>query len=134
VQNAEWNFSIDQPSLERFNSWQTKPDENWRLFVDNESITPTRTFLYAYIGRTPGGFAVTTPEILGLRVSSDPENFIAGQTQRQSGSFRVVEIKVNQDFLDQMQVGAEQQVKIKISFRTQFGEPVNDEFHAVIIR
>ena len=82
----------------------------------------------------PSGFAVTVPELNGLRVTSDPENFVSGFTQRNIGSFKVVELTINEEFLNQMPVGESKAVKVRVSFRTQFGEPFNKDYYAVVIR
>lgn len=131
VENSTWEFSLEKPSLEEFNQWQKKEDDQWLISVYNAT---SKAFMFVYIGYTPNGFAVTCPEVNGLRVTSDPENFVTSASSRKNGSFRVVDIAVNPDFLDQMKTGDEQKIKVTISFRTQFGEPVKKDYYAVVIK
>jgi hypothetical protein len=131
LENSTWEFSIDKPGLEEFSQWEKKENDQWLISVYNSQA---KSFWYVYIGATPSGFAVSTPELSGLRVTSDPENFVSGASQRRSASFRVVDLNINQDFLDAMKVGDEQKVKVSISFRTQFGEQVKKDYYAVVIK
>jgi hypothetical protein len=132
TKRSTWEFSIAKPNLENLHNWEIKPNDQWLLSVYNKQ---SLAFWFVYIGNTPNGFAVTVPEITGLRVTSDPDNFVGGASgNRISGSFRIVDVSVNEEFLNQMQVGDEQQVKLKITFRTQFGESVTKEYYAVIIK
>ncbi len=130
-ENSTWEFTVEKPAFEQFSSWSEKENDQWLMTVYTAA---SKQILYVYIGSTPSGFAITTPELNGLRVISDPENFVTGGTQRKSSSFKAVDLQVNQDFLDQMKTGDEQKVKVTISFRTQFGEPIKKDYYAVIVK
>lgn len=131
LETSVWDFSIEKPSLEEFSQWEKKENDQWLVSVYNSQA---KSFWFVYIGSTPSGFAVSTPDLSGLRVTSDPENFVSGASQRRSASFRVVDLNINQEFLDAMKVGDEQKVKVTISFRTQFGEQVKRDYYAVVIK
>ncbi len=131
LEHSTWEFNVERPSLNEFSSWETKENDEWVVTVYTSA---SKQFLFVYIGSTPSGFAITTPELSGLRVTSDPENFLSGASQRKSSSFKAVDLQVNQDFLDQMKPGDDQKVKITISFKTQFGEQFKKEYFAVVVK
>lgn len=131
LEKSSWEFSIEKPGLEEFSQWEKKENDQWLVSVYNSQA---KSFWYIYIGNTPNGFAVSSPEINGLRVTSDPENFIQGASQRRSASFKVIDLNINQEFLDNMKPGDEQKVKVTVNFRTQFGEQIKRDYYAVVIK
>ncbi len=131
LEKSSWEFSVEKPGLEEFSQWEKKENDQWLVSVYNSQA---KSFWYIYIGNTPNGFAVSSPEINGLRVTSDPENFIQGASQRRSASFKVIDLNINQEFLDNMKPGDEQKVKVTVNFRTQFGEQIKRDYYAVVIK
>lgn len=131
IEKSNWQFSVERPGLQEFNGWEKKENDQWLVSVYNSLATQ---FWYVYIGKTPSGFAVTIPDLNGLRITSEPENFISGFTQRNIGSFKVVELTINEEFLNQMPVGESKSVKVHVSYRTQFGESFSRDYYAVVIR
>lgn len=127
-----WECSLMQPTISQFTTWkQDKPDENYYLSVDNDMA---KQVFFIYTGDTPGGFAVTVPELQNLRVVSEPENFIASATARKAKPFTIVDMKFNEEFLANMKIGDSENIKLTVSFRTQFGEQIRKEFYAVVIK
>ncbi|MCE1189105.1 MAG: hypothetical protein LWX56_08175 [Ignavibacteria bacterium] len=129
---SSWECNLQQPVISEFCEWKKdKSDENYLISIENDMA---KQFFFIYTGDTPGGFSVTVPDIQGLRVASEPENFIAGASVRKSRPFAIVDIKVNEEFMNQMKVGDSQNIKLHVSFRTQFGETYNKDFYAVVIK
>lgn len=129
---STWECNLAQPEISEFSTWKKdKPDENYYLSVDNDMA---KQIFYIYTGDTPGGFAVTVPEIQNLRVSSEPENFVASASARKARPFTIVDIKFNEEFLANMKVGDSENIKLTVTFRTQFGETYRKDFYAVVIK
>ncbi len=136
IKNSAWEFSVDKPAMQKFNGWNAKEpkegDAPWYISIDNSF---SKQFLFVYMGMTPSGIVVVTPEVRGgVRVTSEPETFANGGSARKSGLFTYVDINVNQEFIDQMQVGDEQAIKLTIQFRTQFGETIKETYYATVIK
>ncbi|NUN07640.1 MAG: hypothetical protein HUU54_00515 [Ignavibacteriaceae bacterium] len=136
IKRSSWDFSVEKPQMQKFHGWNTKEpkdgDAPWYISVDNAF---SKQFLFVYMSLTPAGSYVTvTPDVSGLRVTAEPETFASGGTNRKSGVFRYIDININQDFVDGMQVGDEQAIKLTIQFRTQFGEQVKETFYATVIK
>ncbi|MBK7866316.1 MAG: hypothetical protein IPJ75_04585 [Ignavibacteriales bacterium] len=83
---------------------------------------------------TPSGFVFAAPKFNQLRVTSEPDNFVQSVSQSKKGQFPVVEIAVNPAFLEAMQIGTDQDVRLTIQFTTQFGEKVIKKYRANVIR
>lgn len=136
IKRSSWEFTVDKLAMQKFNGWNSKEpkegDAPWYISVDNSF---SKQFLFVYMSQTPSGsFVTVTPEVSNLRVISEPETFANGGTHRKSGVFRYIDINVNPDFVDKMQVGDEQAIKLTIQFRTQFGEQIKETFYATVIK
>jgi len=131
AEKSTWQFSVERPGLQEFNGWEKKENDQWLVSVYNSLATQ---FWYVYIGKTPSGFAVTVPDLNALRITTEPENFISGFTQRTIGSFKVVELTINEEFLNQMPIGESKPVKVHVAYKTQFGEAFSKDYYAVVIR
>jgi hypothetical protein len=133
-QKSEWQLTIDRPNLTMFSGWieATKDNENteWMISVYNNM---SKMFLFGYMGVRPGGFVFAKPEIRNLQVTSDPPGFLAGAMVGAFGVFPTVNINVSEDFMNTLEVGGDIDVKLSISFRTQF-ETVRKEFRATVIK
>lgn len=131
---TSWQFSIDKPGISKFNSWtsdQQKVQDTW--------ITPgnpsSKSFLFTYFGKTPNGYVAIKPEIKNLQVRSDPDNFVSGARVRGGGGvFSYIDIDVNPEFMDLLEVGSDVDIKLTITFRTQFGEQVREEYYGLVIK
>lgn len=134
---ASWDIAIQKPGLGDFSGWATlseKDSENdavWYISVENQA---SRQFLFGYFGMTPSGFVFAAPKFNQLRVTSEPDNFIQSVSQSKKGQFPVVEIAVNPAFLESMDIGTDQDVRLTIQFTTQFGEKVIKKYRANVIR
>lgn len=131
VEKSTWQFAIEKPTLDEFNGWSSKDNDDWLISVYNSF---SKQFLFVYLGMKPNGFVVVRPEARGLRVTSEPENFITGANQRKQGSFLYIDLLINEEFLNNMAVGSDEKVKITIQFTTQFGEKVKKEYYGVVIK
>ncbi len=131
---TSWQFTIDKPAISKFNSWasdQQKTQDTW--------ITPgnpsSKSFLFTYFGKTPNGYVAIKPEVKNLSVRSDPENFVSGARVRGGGGvFSYIDIDVNPEFMELMEVGSDVDIKLTITFRTQFGEQVREEYYGLVIK
>ena len=124
---ASWDIAIQKPGLGDFSGWATLSEK------DSENQA-SRQFLFGYFGMTPSGFVFAAPKFNQLRVTSEPDNFIQSVSQSKKGQFPVVEIAVNPAFLESMDIGTDQDVRLTIQFTTQFGEKVIKKYRANVIR
>jgi len=132
---SSWQITINKPSLTEFAGWKTvtKEDkgEEFYISIDNPK---DREFLFTYIGNTPTGFVVVKPKFKNYRVTSDFEGLINGLTTYEAGSFGYLVLQINDDVYSGIPVGQSQDVKITLTFSTQFENNVKKEFRATIVR
>lgn len=132
---SSWQITIDKPSLSEFAGWKTvtKDDkgEEFYISIDNPK---DKEFLFTYIGKTPTGFVVVKPKFKNYRVTCDFEGLINGLTTYDAGSFGYLVLQINNDVYSGIPVGQSQDVKITLTFSTQFENNVKKEFRATIIR
>jgi hypothetical protein len=141
---ASWDIRIDRPNLGEFNSWKkitNKPEDDdvpYYMYVDSDpKNVASRQFLFGCFGNTSTGFVFVAPTFNNLSVSSDPEGFLVqGQTftKTKNGSFSVIQLNVNPEFLGAMAVGSDQAVKVTIKFKNQFGEDWNKIYRANVVK
>lgn len=135
LHKSSWQITIDKPSLTDFAGWKKveKDDkgEEFYISIDNPK---DREFLFTYIGQTPTGFVVVKPKFKNYRVTSDFEGLINGLTTYDAGSFSYLVLQINNDVYSAIPVGQSQDVKITLTFSTQFENNVKKEFRATIIR
>jgi len=135
LQQSSWQVSVEKPSLTEFSGWKTvtKEDkgEEFYISIDNPK---DREFLFTYIGKTPTGFVVVKPKFRNFRVTSDFENLVNGLTTYDAGSFGYLVLQINDDVYNSIPVGQSQDVKLTLTFSTQFETNVKKEFRATIIR
>ena len=132
---SSWQITIDKPFLTEFAGWKTvtKDDkgEEFYISIDNPK---DREFLFTYIGNTPTGFVVVKPKFRNYRVTSDFEGLVNGLTTYEAGSFSYLVLQINDDVYSGIPVGQSEDVKITLTFSTQFDNNVKKEFRATIIR
>jgi len=132
---SSWQIAIDKPFLTEFSGWKTVAKEDkgqeWYISIDNPK---DREFLFTYIGNTPTGFVVVKPKFRNYRVTSDFEGLVNGLTTYEAGSFSYLVLQINDDVYSGIPVGQSQDVKITLTFSTQFDNNVKKEFRATIIR
>ncbi|MCK9426297.1 MAG: hypothetical protein M0Q21_09695 [Ignavibacteriaceae bacterium] len=135
ILKSSWQITIDKPSLTEFAGWKTvnKDDkgEEFYISIDNPK---DREFLFTYIGNTPTGFVVVKPKFKNYRVTSDFEGLVNGLTNYDAGSFSYLVLQINEDVYSAIPVGQSQDIKISLTFSTQFENNVKKEFRATIIR
>ncbi|KAB2909252.1 MAG: hypothetical protein LC102_00650 [Ignavibacteriales bacterium] len=137
TQSASWEFTVQKPGLGDFCGWAVLSDKEaenevpWYISVDNQAA---RQFLFGYFGNTENGFVFAAPKFNQLRVTSEPDNFVQSVSQAKRGLFPVVEIVVNPAFLDAMDFGEDQEIRLTIQFTTQFGEKVVKKYRANVIK
>lgn len=136
VKKANWEFNIKRLDINPFSGWaavdktQKEQETKWEISVYNEF---SKTFLFGYLAKTPSGFVFVPPEIKNLQVRSDPEGFSNSGIVSKFGAFPTVIINVNEEFMNTIPVGEGEDIKLTISFRTQF-ETIKKEFRATVIR
>lgn len=134
-QTSRWDFEIAKPSFESFNGWASKDfKDEWYISIDNDF---SKTFLFLYIGNLPGGgFATVTPEFRSPRVEAEPADFLSGSgvTVGRRGAFATLILQVNENFINSMQIGDSEDVKLKFTMRTQFNTNETLEVKATIIK
>jgi len=132
---SSWQITINKPSLAEFAGWKvvTKEDkgEEFYISIDNPKV---REFLFTYIGNTPTGFVVVKPKFRNYRVTSDFEGLINGLTTYETGNFGYLVLQINEDVYSGIPVGQSQDVKITLTFSTQFENNVKKEFRATIVK
>jgi len=132
VHKSEWTFTLDKPNLEEFDDWKkNKPDDQISISAWNKNAM---RLLYTYIGSTPNGFVVVYPNPKRFKITSEPADFIQGARYHRTGNFLYVSFSLNQDYLNSMEDCAEQPVKIKVQFTTQFGESVVKDYDGTILK
>jgi hypothetical protein len=135
ILKSSWQITIDKPSISDFAGWKKveKDDkgEEFYISIDNPK---DREFLFTYIGNTPTGFVVVKPKFKNFRVVCDFEGLVNGLTTYEAGSFGYLVLQINEDVYSAIPVGQSQDVKITLTFSTQFENNVKREFRATIIR
>lgn len=135
LQKSSWQITIDKPSISDFSGWKliTKEDkgEEYYISIDNPK---DREFLFTYLGNTPTGFVAVKPKFKNFRVTSDFEGLVNGLTTYEAGSFGYLVLQINDDVYSAIPVGQSQDVKITLTFSTQFENNVKREYRATIIR
>lgn len=134
-QSSQWEFEIAKPSFESFNGWASKDYKNeWYISIDNDF---SKRFLFLYIGNLPGGgFATVTPEFRSPRVEAEPADFLSGGgvVVGRQGAFATLTLQLNENFINSMQIGDSEDVKLKFTMRTQFNTNETLEVKATIIK
>ncbi len=130
-----WQITINRPNLTEFAGWKTvtKDDKGDEFYISIDN-PKDREFLFTYIGNTPTGFVVVKPKFRNYRVTCDFEGLITGLTTYEAGSFGYLVLQINNDVYSAIPVGQSQDVKITLTFSTQFENNVKKEFRATIIR
>lgn len=132
IKKSSWIIKLQKPELDEFVNWKRKEEKgDLLLSIYNDKAM---TFLYLYVGKTPSGFAVVAPKARNLNVTSEPQDFLQSFSANTSGKFLIVNLKVNQKFVEAIEDCGEEFVKVKIQFVTQFGESVIKEYYATVIK
>ncbi len=136
---SKWNFLLAPPNLDEFVTWRTQEQEEENkdeLYISAYNANVMR-FLYVYIGQSgDGSLVVIPPKIRGLRVESEPREFLTGSGARAvtQGNFAFVFLDINNDFLDQMETCGEMPIRLKFRFNTQYEKNIQKEYTATIIK
>lgn len=133
VQKSEWSFKLKPQNIEVLHIWTEDQQKAEDFLISPENINAL-TFNFGYFVRLGNIVSAVLPTITGLRVDSEPSDFVKGQYTQPRGLFNSVILQVNEDFMDAMKLGDSAPVKVTIRFRTQFNENVTKTFYCMIIK
>ncbi len=133
IKEAKWQFNLLKPErLDEINAWVKldDPAEEWLLSPTNFK---SKVFRYLYTSRRANTFITATPEIKGLKVTSDPPEFLKSFSSRVGTPWLEVIIEPNENYLDYLGTVGSERVTITVSFSTKF-EKKEFKYKADLIR
>lgn len=142
LKDTRWTFSVSPPTLSAFVTWkdltadeETKAGEAYYISPFNKKLL---RFFFIYTGyvEEDGSLVVSPVNVRNLSITSEPSDFLApgrGGNFKKAGYFTIIELDVNQAFIDGMEIGDEMPVKIKMRFSTQFESNKEYEYESTII-
>lgn len=92
---------------------------------------------YGYFNRSEDGTFVTAlPLLKSVNVTSEPPEFVKDVIADvpNKGAFSFVQVNVNQDYINALEDCGQQEVKLRISFQTQFKETMTETYQFIILK
>ncbi len=92
---------------------------------------------YGYFSKSETGTFVTALPILkSVVVTSEPaelvKDFIADVPTK--GAFSFIQVNLNQDYINSLPECGQQEVKLRVSFKTQFNDTMNETYQFIILK
>lgn len=133
---AEWTFTVKLPPLQYFGGWadeeQVDQSTDWYLYPGNQM---SNSLFFAYLGLTPDKkFVTITPKAMSPNVTSEPADFVGDVRTSTAGVFMLITVTPSQAFMDAMEVGDDEYVRLTVQFRDQFGNQIKKYFRASVIK
>lgn len=142
LKDSRWQFNVVPPTLSSFVTWKDLSNDKEKEAGGVYYISPFNkkllTFYFIYTGyvEEDGSLVAAPAKIRNLTITSEPSDFLMpgrGGAFKQSGYFTIIDLDLNQQFIDGLEIGDEVPVKIKMKFSTQFERNKEYEFESTII-
>lgn len=92
---------------------------------------------YGYFSKSEvGTFVTALPILKSVNVTSDPPEFVKDYIADvpTKGAFSFVQININQDYINNLPDCGQQEVKLRVSFKTQFNETMTETYQFIILK